>query len=63
MRAALPSAVWSVRELELGRVHVERLVGGVRVRLELYSGGGFVRSTAAWRVAGRVVAMVEAGSG
>lgn len=41
MRAELPST-WSVRTVEIGRIHVERLVGGVRVRLQVYSGGGFV---------------------
>jgi len=59
MRAS-PSAGWSIREHPLGRVHVERLVGDVVVRLEVYSGGGFCASTAVWRVAARVVAMVEA---
>lgn len=60
---ASPFATWSLRVYPLGRAHVERLVGGVVVRLEVYSGGGFVTSTAVWRVAGRVVAMAEAGIG
>lgn len=59
--APSPSAAWHLRELELGRIHLERRAAGVLVRLELYSGGGFVASTAVWRVAGSVVAIVEAG--
>ncbi len=62
MRAEPPST-WSITTRPLGRVDVERLVGGVRVRLELLSGGGFCASTAVWRVAGRVVAVLEVGSG
>jgi hypothetical protein len=55
-----PSTDWSVRTLELGRTLVERVVGGVVVRVEVYDGGGFVAS-AIVRVAGRVVAIREAG--
>jgi hypothetical protein len=58
-----PSASWSVRMLELGRTLVERVVGGVVVRVEIYDGGGYAPSNAIVRVAGRVVAIREAGSG
>ena len=58
-----PSTAWTVRTLELGRTLVERVVGGVVVRVEVYDGGGFVPSNAIVRVAGRVVAIWEAGEG
>lgn len=63
MHAAPVSITWNVRELELGLVHVERAIGGVRVRLEVYSGGGFIASTGVTRVAGRIVRFEEAGRG
>ncbi len=62
MRAWPSTTRWTVRDYELGRVHVERLVGGVVVRLEVFTGGGFVPSHGVWRVAGEGVAVVEAGS-
>ena len=57
-----PSTAWSLRARELGRVHLERVVGGVVMRVEVYDGGGFVPSNAVLRVAGRVVAIREAGT-
>ena len=63
----MPPLRWTLRRLELGRTaceltwplpdHPQRLC------LEVYDGGGFTPSHGVWRIAGRVAAVVEAGSG
>lgn len=58
---------WTLRRLELGRTACEltwpRRDRPVPVHLEVYDGGGFTPSHGVWRIAGRVAAVVEAGSG
>jgi hypothetical protein len=59
-----PSARWTVRRLELGRTTFEVNVPSAgRITLELMDGGGYCASFGVWRIEGRVVRVVEAGSG
>ena len=54
---------WTVRPLDLGRTAVDlRAELGARIRLEVYDGGGHVHSHGIWRVDGKLVLIVEAGS-
>lgn len=54
---------WTLRPLDLGRWRLELADARVPVALEWYEGGGYVASYGVWRVAGRAVRVVEAGSG
>ena len=67
---AMPTIHWTLRRLELGRTACELTWplpaprgSPARLCLEVYDGGGFTPSHGVWRVAGRVVRVVEAGSG
>jgi hypothetical protein len=61
----MPTATWTVHQLELGRTAIDAPtdVTRPRLRLEVYDGGGFTPSHGVWRIAGRVAVVVEAGSG
>jgi hypothetical protein len=58
-----PSARWTVRRHELGRTTFDVITPACRITLELMDGGGYVASFGVWRIEGRVVRVVEAGSG
>lgn len=55
-------SAWSLRTLDLGRVHIETTVLDVVVRFEVFTGGGYAASNVVVRVAGRVVAIRAAGT-
>jgi len=61
---------WTLRPLSLGRTTCELTWplpapqgDPPRLCLEVYDGGGYAPSHGVWRIAGRVVVVVEAGSG
>jgi hypothetical protein len=59
---------WTVRPLELGRTAIEASASGrrhnkavlMRIRLEVYDGGGCTPSHGVWRLEGKVTAIVKA---
>jgi hypothetical protein len=62
----MPTTHWTLRPLSLGRTTCELAPapqgGPPRLCLEVYDGGGYAPSHGVWRIAGRVVLVVEAGT-